>query len=193
MPKNRTDVSATKLLRGLRPSTISAQAFSATNENAALYSTDAAFITFLGAAVKNLQDKGYETFKSGSCFADLAERRTSNTVQYDPEFFHPGQAIVVPGNITNDLDGAKCESHANKMPMMVNVRKMEGGGVTCGFARKEFVFSSPYLYFIDLLFRRFDEKWPSRRPGIVYIVPTGSATVAEFKEVHLSAYNKNYS
>ena len=73
---------------------------------------------------------------------------------------------------------------------MVNVRKMEGDGVTCGFARKEFVFSSPSPYFIDLLFRRFDEKWPSRRPGIVYIVPTGSATVAEFKEVHLSAYNK---
>ena len=97
MPKNRTDISATKLLRGLRPSTISAQALSATNDNAALYSTDAAFITFLGAAVKNLQDKGYETFKSGSCFADLAERRTSNTVQYDPELFHPEQAIVVPG------------------------------------------------------------------------------------------------
>ena len=112
MPKNRTDISATKLLRGLRPSTISAQALSATNDNAALYSTDAAFITFLGAAVKNLQDKGYETFKSGSCFADLAERRTSksNTVQYDPEFFHSEQAIVVPVIITNDLDGAKCES-----------------------------------------------------------------------------------
>ena len=111
-------------------------------------------------------------------------------MQYDPEFFLPEQAIVVPVIIPNDLDGAKCESHANKMPRMVNVRKEEGDGETCGFARKEFVFSSSSPYSTDLLFRRFDEKWSIDRPGIIYIVPTRFATVAEFKEVHLSEYKR---
>ena len=40
MPKNLTTIAATKLVRGLRPSTISAQAFSPDNDNAVLYIFD---------------------------------------------------------------------------------------------------------------------------------------------------------
>jgi len=201
MPKNRTTFSATKLLslerktaRGLRQSTISALDFSVSTVNAAPwcceYSTEASFVDDLGEAVQTLVEKGYETFKSGSCFADLAATRTGNVSHYDPEFFLPEQAIVIPVLFDNDIDGAACESHANRLTRMVNVRKEEGNGATCGFARKEFVFSSSSPYSTDSCARRFDEKWSSDRPGIIYIIPTRFATVAEFKNVHLSRYKR---
>ena len=58
--------------------------------------------------------------KSGSAFVDLAAARTSHTGQCDPAYFSPQQlhAIVVPVLITNDIDGAACETKADKMPMM---------------------------------------------------------------------------
>ena len=198
---SRTTFSVTKLLslerktaRGLRQSTISALDFSVSTVNAAPwcceYSTEASFVDDLGEAVQTLVEKGYETFKSGSCFADLAATRTGNVSHYDPEFFLPDQAIVIPVLFTNDIDGAACESHANRLPRMVNVRKEEGNGATGGFARKEFVFSSSSPYSTDSCARRFDEEWSSDRPGIIYIIPTRFATVAEFKNVHLSRYKR---
>ena len=132
MPKNLTTIAATKLVRGLRPSTFAADDFSPDNDNAVLYSTQAAFVDFLGKAVSTLQAQGYETSKSGSCFADLSASRTGNKTQYDPEYFHPQGAIVIPVLIDNDADGAACESRANQMPMMVNIRKKEGDGESCG-------------------------------------------------------------
>ena len=50
--------------------------------------------------------------------------------------------------------------------MMVNIRRNEGG-----FPRKEFA-SPASSFFLDLLFFRHDELWSTRRPGIIYIVPT---------------------
>ena len=137
MPKNQTSSKiCAKLLRGARPST---NDFAPDNDNAVLYSNPADFFGILRTAVQDLQAKGFSTFKSGSCFSDLTSERTNNSGQYDPEYFIREHAIVVPVLITNDIDGAACETRANKMPMMVNVRKSEGDGVTCGFARKEFV------------------------------------------------------
>ena len=155
MPKNRIKLatpSAIKqrnLLRGARPSTIVANMynFEPDNDNAALYSNPEDFSAILRTAVVDLILKGFSTFKPGSCFADLAPVRPQDTSQYNDDYFFREQAIVVPVLITNDIEGAACETQANKMPMMVNVRKAEGDGTTCGFARKEFVRSRSILSF----------------------------------------------
>ena len=114
--------------------------------------------------------------------------RAQDAAQYDDDYFFREQAIVVPVLITNDIDGAACETRANKMPMMVNVRKSEGDGVTCGFARKLRVRPILRCSIVDLLFYRGDEPWSATRPGIIHIVPTRYANVDEFKGAHLSRY-----
>ena len=115
MPKNRIKL-ATKLLRCLQPSTIAADDFSPDNDSAAWYSTQAAFLNVLGTAVQELQSQGFQTFKSGSCFADLSASRTGNRTHYDNEYFHPENSIVIPVLFDNDADGAAMESRANKLP-----------------------------------------------------------------------------
>ena len=104
-------------------------------------------VTSLRTAVDTLILKGFNTFKSGSCFADLAAQRPLASSQYNNEYFFRKQAIVVPVLIEGDIEGAACETQANILPRMVNVLKIEG------FARKEFVRSAHSLIRkVDLLF-----------------------------------------
>jgi hypothetical protein len=103
------------------------------------------FATALRTTVDSLVLQGYKTFKTGSCFADLASVRPQSTTQYNDDYFFREKALIVPVLIPNDIKGAVCETRANSMPMMVNVRKNEskgGGDGPCGFGRKEFVRSS---------------------------------------------------
>ena len=111
--------------------------------------------------------KGFSTFKSWSCFADLAARRPFDSSQYSEEYFFRKQAIVVPVLIEGDIEGAACGTQANicMLLRMVNLRKIET--------------------------RSSNEPWSSHRPGIVYIVPTRYATVDAFKAAHLSRYRRN--
>ena len=147
----------------------------------------------MGKAVSTLQAEGHETFKSESCFADLSAKRTGNKTHYDPDYFHREGATAFPVLFDNDvLDGATCESLANNLLVMVNIRRNEAGdgGTIPGFPRKEFVFSSASCFFLDLLFCRFDELWTAARPGIVYIVPTRFSIVVGFHTNHRDQYKK---
>ena len=131
-----------------------------------------AFGAVMDRAVDTLKLEGFSTFKAGSCFADLVETRTQNVSHYNPAYFVPEAAIVIPVLFDNDIDGSTYESTANNQPMMVNVRRNEGDGTTSGFPRKA-----------------LDELWSKRRPGLIYIVPTRFKSVYEFKRVHLSYYH----
>ena len=181
-----------KLLRGARPSTILANDFAPDNDNAVLYSNPADFYNILRTAVQDLQAKGFSTFKSGSCFADLASVRTNHSEQYDPAYFYREHAIVVPVLITNDIDGAACSRDEGKQDACDSQCEEVRGRRRHMRIREKRV--RPILPFSntenDLLFCRGDEPWSATRPGIIYIVPTRSAIVAEFKRVHLSRYKK---
>ena len=63
-----------KLVRGARPSSILAKDFDPGNDNAVLYSNSTDFSWILRTAVNDLEAQGFSTFKSGSCFADLADK-----------------------------------------------------------------------------------------------------------------------
>ena len=63
--------------------------------------------------------KGFDTFKFGSCFADLAAQRPQHASQYSDEYFFRKQAIVVPVLIESDNEGAACETQANILPRTV--------------------------------------------------------------------------
>ena len=193
MPKNHTTFKiCAKLLRGARPSTILANDFAPDNDNAVLYSNPADFYNILRTAVQDLQAKGFSTFKSGSCFADLASVRTNHSEQYDPAYFYREHAIVVPVLITNDIDGAACSRDEGKQDACDSQCEEVRGRRRHMRIREKRV--RPILPFSntenDLLFCRGDEPWSATRPGIIYIVPTRSAIVAEFKRVHLSRYKK---
>ena len=116
--------------------------------------------------------------------------RPTDACQYNPLYFFRDQAIVVPVLIEDDIEGDACETQANILPQMVNVRKNEGNCTTSGFARKEFVSCSLSLL-LTCCFCRGDEPWSTARPGIVYIVPTRYPTVDAFKKTHLSRYKRN--
>jgi hypothetical protein len=168
MGKNRTTLTSCRiqrnLLRGERPETILAKNFDVANENAAIYTNPQDFAASLKAAVAKMILKGFRTFKAGSCFADLAATRAAHASQRSDEHFFRTEAIVVPVLIEGDTEGAAAETQAINLPRMVNVRKIEN--------------------------RSSNEPWSAARPGIVYIVPTRSETVAAFKSNHLSRYKK---
>ena len=73
-----------------------------------------AFGAVMDRAVDTLKLEGFTTFKAGSCFADLVERRTQNSSHYNPAYFVPKAAIVIPVLFDNDIDGSTSESICNK-------------------------------------------------------------------------------
>ena len=91
MGKNRTTLTSCRiqrtLLRGVRPETIPAETFDVANDNAAIFTNPEDFTDSLKAAVDEMILKGYRTFKAGSCFADLAARRSRHASQYSEEHF----------------------------------------------------------------------------------------------------------
>ena len=165
MPKNRIKFAtpaeihqqllSNNLLRRSRTAPILSSAFNAALDipSMPIFTDTGDFATALRTTVDSLILKGFDTFKSGSCFADLAPSRPRSTQQYNDDYFFREQAVVVPVLIEDDTEGSACETQANILPQMVNVRKIEGNGTTCGFARKEFVRSSHSLSRkVDLLF-----------------------------------------
>ena len=86
----------------------------------------------LAHVINKLLQKGHMTFKSGSCFLDCFDQRTTNQSQYPRTDFVNEDAIAVNVLFDTDTHGGRCETKANSNVLMVNVRKNEDNG----FARK---------------------------------------------------------
>ena len=102
------------------------------SEEETKWKTHEDFDAELAHVINKLLQKGHMTSKSGSCFLDCFDQRTTNQSQYPRTDFVNEDAIAVNVLFDTDTHGGRCETKANSNVRMVNVRKNEDGG----FARK---------------------------------------------------------